>query len=318
MKFLNLIKKIFQRQNELSFLSIGEIIWIKRYKNNEEKSKIPEGHQEGPAVVFQKRKNNVYALFCGSNDKTNKYCSPIIMLDKNKNNLMRDTYIHVDKIIRLDKSQYINKISIIDEENINFIIKMAYIFYRKFGKNSYKDFNYLKFKLTVGDIVELDNKLCYIFAESKEFYNCHVIKEKNKNSIITINNIGYSINFNNVYKVPKDANLKLINTADKNKIGIINTLKNNYINRSKEYRGSLIKYKQEFFYIYGEEKDTLMLYKIYLKNKKNRYEIKIRNGIYYTSFEKIKINKNENYKILRKASYVEMMEIKKIRKKIRR
>ena len=49
------IKDIYEQ------ISVGDIIWAKRYNNEEEKELIPEGHREGPFIVLAKQDEK---LFC--------------------------------------------------------------------------------------------------------------------------------------------------------------------------------------------------------------------------------------------------------------
>ena len=44
MRIIEFFKKIIEvKDNDLSFLNVGDIIWAKRYKNDEEKSRIKMG-----------------------------------------------------------------------------------------------------------------------------------------------------------------------------------------------------------------------------------------------------------------------------------
>ena len=68
MRIIEFFKKVIEvKDNDLSFLNVGDIIWAKRYKNDEEKSRIKMGHQESPYVIIKKSKGKVYALQFTSN-----------------------------------------------------------------------------------------------------------------------------------------------------------------------------------------------------------------------------------------------------------
>ena len=54
MGVIEFFKKIIEvKNNDLSFLNVGDIIWARRYKTEEEKNKIKIGHQESPYVVIK-------------------------------------------------------------------------------------------------------------------------------------------------------------------------------------------------------------------------------------------------------------------------
>ena len=58
MGIIEIFKKIIEVKNDdLSFLNVGDIIWAKRYKNDEEKNKLGIGHQESPFVIIKKKKS---------------------------------------------------------------------------------------------------------------------------------------------------------------------------------------------------------------------------------------------------------------------
>ena len=320
------LKKIFYNSN-LDFLNEGDIVWCKRYDTEDERVKIDYGHQEGPYIVIHKFLKKVYALACGSNKSLKSL--QILKLEYNKHKeyaLNKEGYIFVGKLILLNDKRFIKKIDQINEKDLNRIYKSIYLINKRYKDMRVKGFpkRKLKFYYEIGDIIDYNNQTFYINDKNEKYYFLTRVFESKKGNLV-INNITYTFNFENNKKIPIQSKIKLLNITDEDmQNNIYNYLikkRNKLQNNDKFSRGNLISINEdEFYYIYGEYKDNLLVYKIYLDRDRigKMYKVIIKKGIYYTLFEEMKIPKSTDFKKIRGASILEMEAIKTERKNIKK
>lgn len=114
------------RENNKSFLDIdyGTIIWAKRYNNEVEKEKIPEGHRCGPFVVIGRDKENLLCFYAtGRVPEEVFFKQDTILLDASMYGdfLDKNTYIRTNKIISISENQLvevIDSLTLIDRKKI--------------------------------------------------------------------------------------------------------------------------------------------------------------------------------------------------------
>lgn len=327
MNIKNFFKRLFYNSN-LDFLNEKDIIWAKRYDTEDEMLKIEEGHRESPYIVIYKRGKKVYALECTSNKSIKSL--QLLKLEfkrKYKYNLKKDGYIFVGKLVLLNKERFLGKVGKIDDEDLNRIYKSIYLINKRYKNKKVKYFPKvkLKFYYEVGDIILYDNKMFYINKIDDDYYYGNQVYESNKGKrTIKINDISYSMNLEGNKKISKNSKIKLLNITDKdiqeNIQFFINEQKKKKLTSKKLGRGKLILLNNEYFYIYGEYQDNLLVYKIYLDRTMNEEmsKIYIKKGRYYTLFEESEISKKEDIIILREATELEMDDIKKLKKSNKR
>jgi len=126
---VKLIKKIIQvKNNDLSFLNVGDIIWAKRYHSVEEQNKIKKGHQESPYVVIKKARNKVYAMPCTSNPHQEvKWKMLYYPLGKLNYNMNKNTYVNCIVVNELKKVQFVEVIGHLKDNDLNQLKKCMYI-----------------------------------------------------------------------------------------------------------------------------------------------------------------------------------------------
>lgn len=319
------IKKIFYNSH-LDFLNVKDIIIAKRYESEEEKMKIQEGHRISPYIVIYKRFKKVYALECTSVKKSNALSlSKIEFKTKRGYNLSKGGYIFTGKLVLLNEERFIEKVGVLDDEDLNRIYKSIYLLNDRYYK--IKDINAknIKFYYEVGDIVLYNNYSFYIYSMDEENYYL-ISVYANKKGKIKINNTHYIFNFNTIISIPIDSKIKLMNITDEDMRKHIELYVFNNKNKTKKdttnvlCRGKLIKYDNKYYYIYGEYQDKLLLYIVYSDNdfKEGMKEILIGNKIYYTYFEEFDLPSNIETKIVSKAKDEEMNNIKKIKETIKK
>lgn len=304
----NLLLNLFKK-SRLKNLKIGDIILAKRYKNDIEKNQIEEGHQNGPFIVIKKKKNTIYALYCtGANyeDNVNYILLP------NNYNLSKQTYIYTSKEYKIEDNQYIKLLDKLNKDDLNKLNKIIYL------KGKIKK---IKYEFSIGDIIKYNNNLYYVFNVNKKFLQCYTIFKKNnsKNPII-INDVIYSFDLYSNKIIKNIKKIKLIDMANESEIKKINIIKN----KNEKYRrdkhiierGDLIKYNDNYYYIYGETGNQFNTYIIYLSNTKNEQlnKLYIHRGYYFSKFEEININKNADIVYVKSATEDEINIIKLMKK----
>lgn len=320
MHSISIVQNYLKLKNKIKSTKIGDIIWIKRYDNEIEKEKIEIGHREGPAIVIHKNLFNTYILSCTSEVKNSKAINLFYLLKKDKyKKLKKDTYVKIFFIQKLKPKNYVFKIHYLQDDDLNQLNKKVVLY---FTQNKSKILNYflikrLKFILTDGDIIKYNNQLYYIYEHDNQYFYCYQVEYKNKGyNAIDINDITYFFNFKVKVKILINKKIKLINTCnDIKKLSI--KVKNEEYQKSKKTKnfvkhGHLIKYENNLFYVYGEFSNYYLLYKVYRDIEKNddMLAIAINKGIYFTSFEQVRLNKNEQFEIRRIANDIEIKNIK--------
>ncbi len=318
MKLLNYIKNIWIQNKHLP-LSQNDIVWAKRYKNEKERQLLPKGHREGPYIIIRKTKRKIYALCCGGNKSANS--NPLFKqkLEKEKYNFIKDGYVYAAKIIKLDDNRIIRKIGTLNSEDISTIYKTIYLINKRYTKVKHFPQRKLEFNIDAGDIVTYKGKLSYIYDSDNDFYYAkHVTEVKKGKKALQINDKKYSFDFTSKIEIPKNSKLELSNFVDSDmqKYIMTQTQKSYTIKPNNLERGKLIFADNNYYYIYGEYQNELLVYKVYLDNEyiEGMYKINIKKGHYYTLFEEYKLKKSPEIKIVRSALEKEMEEIKTLKK----
>ena len=325
MKIIEFLKKLIKvKNNDLSFLKDGDIIWAKRYQSDEEKNKLEVGHQESPFVIIKKDKKKVYALQCTSNPHGKEYYRLLYYpLGRLRYNLDKNTYINCISVYELKKIQYVENLGHLSNYDLNQLKKQLYIVKNKnISKKLILEDKYLDFKIGIGDIIVQDNKKYYIYsADKKYFYTYKLRKQIKKNFSFLINNNCYSFVFDRTDKISLKSEYYLDETFNSGEIEIINMYKEKFLRKVKSLNenilkiGSLIEYKEKLYYIYNLDNEYIYVYRVYTDNVKNSkiINIKINGGIYKTSFMSVNITKESleknGFNVKRYADNDEINEI---------
>lgn len=320
MGIVEIIKKLIEvKDNDLSFLNVGDIIWAKRYKNDEEKEKIKKGHQESPYVIIKKTRGEVYALQCTSNPHQEiKWKMVYYPLGRLNYNMRKSTYINCLVVHKLKEIQFVEVIGQLCEYDLNQLKKQLYIIINSSLKDKPNiEKKYLDFEVGVGDIILYKDTKYYIndiHNTNYEVYRLRKNIKKNKN--ILINNTFYSFVFEKPETIKIKTKYDLVDTFNSGEIEIINRYKKAYMDEYNDKRntrnslktGVLIDYNAGMYYIYGENKKMYLVYAVYSNTicQKGMADIQIKGGIYKTFFNTLELSKynlNLNgYKIRRCAN----------------
>ena len=285
--------------NNFSLLNVGNIVWARRYKTEEECERIPQGHREGPFVVIKKNGNKVYVLQCTSCpyplDKWKILYYPLGQLYYH---MAKVTYISCLKVFELQENQFIETIGHLSEYDLNQLNKQLYILIHSRYRTKPKIENkYLNFSIGVGDVIRVYGKRYYIYDVDSEYFYVYPIMIGGKLSIC-INDVNYMFLFDNPTKVKKANTMNLIDTFHSGEIELINAYKQKMLQFRNETKkslklGTVFDYRNNLYYVYDEDETRFFCFRIYpTKNREPKMvPVKVKLGIYYTFFARVGIKK---------------------------
>lgn len=306
---------------DFEIANFGDIIWAKRYKNEEDMLSIPEGHREGPYVVIENRGNYLVCLYCSSqSDNRNSECRNFLLNDKSLS-MNKDTYVQINQVRFINKKRFIKKMSSLSFADIEILKKMIDIAGSK-GRYSDFNFNIPKVELGKGDIVFYRDKRFLIIGDAGNKFEALPIyrtTKSNKNNVL-INGEVMAVGFDHLANLSKFADLQRMDFVDNYTLSKVLAIYKNRINELKDKnrvrRGSLIRLNNKLYYVYGEINDKLMTFSVIDHANKYMCNIVIGTKIFYTDFlDESMIEKNNlGISIVRFASDDEAEVIKKQRK----
>lgn len=303
MGIIEFFKNIIEvKNNDLSFLNVGDIIWARRYQNLTEKNNIKIGHQESPYVIIKKTKDKVYGLQCTSNPHQEiKWKMVYYPLGRLNYEMRKNSYINCLQEYELKEIQFVETIGHLSEYDLNQLKKQLYILINSNFKRKPKvEVKYLDYKIGIGDVIYQNNNRYYIYSsDDKNFYAYRLRKNAKKSMSIQINNSYYSFIFNFLETIKKKSKYDLIDTFNSGEIEIINNFKKNLLEEVKNGKslrvGAVIDYKNNMYYVYDENEENIFMYQIYTSKIKEpkMANIRIKDGIYKTYFS-TKVVKKES------------------------
>ena len=328
MGIIEFFRKIVEvKNNDLSFLNVGDIIWARRYKTPEEKNKIKMGHQESPYVIIKKNRNQVYALQCTSNPHPEiKWKMIYYPIGRFNYEMQKNSYINCLKEYELMEIQFVEIIGHLSAYDLNQLKKQLYILINSNYRNKPKiEKKYLNYKISIGDIIIQNDTKYYIYSiDEKYLYVYRLRKHIKKNMNILINNMYYSFIFDRPEKIRLKSNYDLVDTFNTGEIEIINKYREKSLKKYTENKnkllvvGSIIDYNENMYYVYNEDSEKIYVYEIYFNNimKPKMANIQVNGGIYKTYFSTKYIKKSNlklrGYKVRRCASIEEIAYNNKI------
>ena len=205
--------------NKLGFLQVGDIIWAKRYKNEEERESIKAGHRESPYVIIKKTLTKIYALQCTSNPhiKNKRFYYP---LEKYSYKLNKTSYINLTTCDILTNKQYIKTVSKIKDDDLIKLKKLIVGLLndkKEISNLNYKD---LKYTIDVGDIVLYSNNKYYVYDIENNYL--HLYNVSIKNALIG----SYKINYDHRLKLARNKKVSLLDSLNSGEIKLINEMIN--------------------------------------------------------------------------------------------
>lgn len=328
MKIITFIKgKIanYNNNKNIKNFEIGDIIWAKRYTNNNEFQEIEKGHTEGPFIILKKKRNSIICLYCTSATKHLNWPHLFYELNKYDYNLIKNTYVQTNKTVELQYKEYCYLLSSLNKNDLNTLIKKIILI----SKSNYNtsglkiNINKLKYYYNKGDIILYKNILYYILDNNNNYYHLIKLKSSHNKEAININNKQYLINFSNTFKIKQkeDKNFTLKDVATPTKILSIETkYKNNnktLEEKNKIKRGSIVKQNQKIYFLYGEYKNTWLTIELIKEKIKGLPKININNITYSSNFKESYINKSNSLNLITNVNEATVKIIANLRKQER-
>lgn len=306
---------------DFELANFGDIIWAKRYKNEENMLSIPEGHREGPYVVIENRGNYLVCLYCSSHpDTRDSECRNFLLNDKSLS-MNKETYVQVSQVRFINRNRFIKSMSSLSLDDIEKLKRMIDISASK-GRYVDFDFDIPKVELGKGDIVFYRDKRYLIIGDTGNKFEVLPIyrtTNKNKNNVL-INDEVMAVAFDHLTSLSKFADLRRVDFVDTETLRRVLALYKNriteLIDRKRIKRGSLVRLDNKLYYVYGEINDKLMTFSVIDHADKYMCNIVIGTKNFYTDFlNESEIEKNNpGISLLYSASTLEAEVIKKQRK----
>lgn len=305
-------KKHKTRGTLLANLMPGDIIWARRYSEEEVRKNIELEHQESPFVVIYKNELDiVYCLDCSS--KANTKVPNIIMFNKKNypNIFFRNTYVKLRPDIEMTSYRYIRKLGSLLPEDFNLLKKRLFLLMT--DENIEKMYSFSKNKLTyymdTGDIVRFYGNFYLVGYKAKKHYIAYkAIPDENSKEIV-INE--------EPYKILYDSRVKIKFTDICILYGFYHKYKP-YLNRKKYIGyhiatiGDLLQLENSLYLVHGKYKKYLVVIKIYENQKDIKLEkyksIYINNKMYLSGFEFFLLPQEHEYNIISQILEFEICE----------
>lgn len=182
--------------------------------------------------------------------------------------------------------------------------------YKKYKINNPK--SKYEFHYDVGDIVSLNGQLYYIYSNEYSYFKAFCINRTNKSKNVFVNNSNrYSFNFEGISKLNIDSDFELVDIIDEPQR--VEMRYSSYLKDKKEKSevriGTLVEYENKLYYIYGEYKENFMVYKVC--NKGNAVKVAGKN--YFISLTEEQIPKKHDYRVVGQSSVLEREDFKRMK-----
>lgn len=315
------------RENNKSFLDIdyGTIIWAKRYNNEVEKEKIPEGHRCGPFIVVGRDKENLLCFYAtGRVPEEVFFKQDTILLDASMYGdfLDKNTYIRTNKIISISENQLvevIDSLTLIDRKKLNKKISVGLrkCLYFETGLENTD----VHFETT--DIINLKGRFYLIVNCKEKKFDCLPLSTQNGNYVFSVDGVDYYYDIDNFITFDNLDSAYLVNfVTDLKTMNIIKVRRKNYLEKLDKYRnvkiGCIIKNieDEKIYYVYGEEGDKWLIVKVDSLCNEQMASFKIEENEFYSDFRSncMISKKDTNYVVLFVANAKETEEFRKIKK----
>ena len=298
---------------ELVLYEFGDILIARRPKSN------IEGHMYGPYIVVKIINNDAYLLYGTS--KEQKDLRNFFCLDSSKYNLKDKAGYFNYNIVKIDKSNIINKRSDLDIADKEYLKKKLSI--RNSLLNGENKFPFLeKYLVDVGHIIEFNDNTYVVIDFQGDYLNCLKVRYSYGKRAINSNGKYYCIDYNRIVKIHRDSKYlqKDVLTVEATK-NILETL-NSFLKNKENYKidikiGDIISDNKALYFVYEIENNKVCVFKIHKYNydRNLNYIVNINNKTYWTNFELYQFNKNtDNIHYYDSAKQTEIREIRRQRK----
>lgn len=311
-----------QEISEYDELKIGDIIWAKRYKTEEEMLEIQKGHRTGPFVVVGKDEKGIQCLYgTGTPPKSAAFNYRTLELKDLSYALDKLSYVHVAIAYHITEDMFIKRLGNLTSSDKKALLKKVEIVSRE-GLYIDLDIKIPPLPLETGDIINSWKDPYLIIGETESKYECINMSEASNgtNFFIVLDGIRYYFDFDNPKTYSKLLEPRRNGFIDSQTL--CNVLKMqqqrlSFLKRKHETsRGSLIRIEDALYYIYGENGNTWLTHSLANARSKNLCEVLIGNKSYHINFERtLEISKKEDGIEVIDSATVQEMDAIKLQKK---
>lgn len=211
-------------------LALGEVIWAKMPLSKMKMKQIEVEHRVRPYVIVRKSKFFIYAFQSSSKKWKKAYNTQEYRINRLRYHIPKDSYITLRKIYKIPfwdiKSKYF-KLLPIDLQNIEKRLEILQCC-EKFDMN---------YSLKEGDVIQVENKLYYIYASDNSNLYCLIIysnKPSNQYENIKINHKFFYTKFEKKAVFSRKSKMSIINLAFPEEVEIIENQIKNYKRKKKK------------------------------------------------------------------------------------
>ena len=305
-----------QLKKLLDEIEIGDIIWAKRYKTEEEKKAIPKKHKEGPFVVVDKCQSGVVCCY-GTSIYPENHQSKYFELDNGDYNLKKKTFFRLHNLYIIDDKSFVKKLDKLTENDMKKLLKQLKVNHGNYYKINKKNHQiYIPFE--IGDLINYNVNYLIIDIIKDKFLCIRIDKSntylKNNLKFDDLKNLDYS----KIVLIDIKEKISYISKISDNELLYVLKNQKEYINncenRKTPQRGSVISKDNKYYYIYGEEGQDWLIFEISKTQNTDFDLILLNNNQFYTNYKGEKINKKDNYEVLLLATTSEIDLIKENKK----
>lgn len=302
--------------SEYNNLKIGDIIWAKRYSNEEEMERIAEGHRVGPYVVIEKDERGLKCLYTTSTPQKMQFLYyTISTLENNK-----PTNICLTKNAFITLDRFIKKAGSLSEDDVKGLYKKINL-----AKHNgiFVDVFAPYIPLEKGDVLLSRSNLYLIIDEEENRLTCIGLNSNRKTFDFSLNIDDQTLYacVNNTKEIYNNGSLARFNFVDNETLYKIINLRNQYLEylqqKNEIQRGSLVKFNDKLYYIYGEIGNQWQAFSVDIEYDEELCCLIIDQEKFYTNFlDLFTIEKKQNnVQVLTLASEREIQNIKDSKKR---
>lgn len=236
--------------------NFGDIIYGKRYANNQEKRKLPIDHRNGYFLVLRQDNKDVYCLYGTSEVPAADNSYSYFKIKGDTYNLEKDIYFSFFQTCLLKEHLVLNKEGKLKEyDRLKLIRQMVKCMIKED-------------EISCGDVIRYSGKQYLVLSKDLENYGVLPMGTQGKTNIF-FDNKDYYTSLHNFRLIPKDGNFIKVGTVDSQVLQVVRDLMEKYQResalRKSIHLGSVVQ-NESFYYIYGETEEFYRAFKLVSKD----------------------------------------------------
>lgn len=306
-------------------LKCGDIVLAKRYKNDEQKSLIPEGHEKGPFVVIDVFQQEILAAPATGTVPKAKVSRFFLCLKQNDyvSTLKKDTFVNVQQIRLLKKDRLIRRLGCLTPQDTHYLEKRMNILASQYPDLQNQS-GIPSIPFEPGDIIRINDSFYLIVEKERGTYKMIELstsKEEDTKDSFRLNGITYYYNKGTTKLIKANNGFTRYDFLDEEKTKFILSLTNKAIrlseNKNTIQRGSVIKANDgRCFYIYGEAGQNWLAFELLECRNHPQLTVNFQERKYHAKFNsQMNFAKTDtSIQLVVNATSEEMEAVKKIKK----